>query len=145
MSPVPGQVLVSSSSTSSLPSAGGGGGGDRGQPSVAAVMVAAGVENAHDVARALHAEEFDVETLRISSFDDVEEFGIVDEATMQRIHECLPPELPPPTPTPPPTYRQALMMNSSVHRVSVTRLYAPRPFTAASPTASLQCREGRST
>ena len=65
---------------------------------MAAVLVAAGVDNAHDVARALCAEEFDVETLRISSFDDVEEFGIVDEATMQRIHECLPPELPSPTP-----------------------------------------------
>ena len=66
---------------------------------VAAVLVAAGVDNAHDVARGLYEEEFDVETLRISSFDDVEEFGIVDEATMQRIHECLPPELPPPMPT----------------------------------------------
>ena len=38
-----------------------------------------------------------METLRISSFDDVEEFGIVDEATMQRIHDCLPPPAPPPS------------------------------------------------
>jgi hypothetical protein len=64
---------------------------------VLAVLIAAGVEDAHDVARGLHAEAFDVETLRISSFDDVEEFGVVDEATMQRIHDCLPPPAPPPS------------------------------------------------
>ena len=68
---------------------------------VAAVLVAAGVTNAYGVARALYEEEFDVETLRISSFDDVEEFGVVDEATMQRIHECLPAPRPP-SPSPPP-------------------------------------------
>jgi hypothetical protein len=63
---------------------------------VAAALLAAGVENAHGVARALHEEEFDVETLRMVSFDDVEEFGIVDAATMQRVHECLPPAAAPP-------------------------------------------------
>ena len=31
----------------------------------------------------------------MAAFDDVEEFGVVDEATMQRIHECLPPAPPP--------------------------------------------------
>ena len=64
---------------------------------VLAVLIAAGVEDAYDVARGLHAEAFDVETLRISSFDDVEEFGVVDEAIMQRIHDCLPPPAPPPS------------------------------------------------
>ena len=56
---------------------------------VAAVLAAAGVANAEDVARALHEEEFDLDTLRMCSLKDVEEFGIVEAATFQRIQECL--------------------------------------------------------
>ena len=73
---------------------------------VAAVLVAAGVANAEDVARALHEEEFDLDTLRMCSLEDVEEFGIVEAATFQRIQECLvlastdPPAAPPPKPPP---------------------------------------------
>ena len=33
----------------------------------------------------------------MAAFDDVEEFGVVDEAIMQRIHDCLPPPAPPPS------------------------------------------------
>ena len=56
---------------------------------MAAVLAAAGVANAEDVARALHEEEFDLDTLRMCSLEDVEEFGIVEAATFQRIQECL--------------------------------------------------------
>jgi hypothetical protein len=48
--------------------------------------------------RALYVEDFDLEALRASALDDVEEFGIVEAATLQRIQECLPP---PPPPVPP--------------------------------------------
>ena len=71
---------------------------------VAAVLAAAGVANAEDVARALHEEEFDLDTLRMCSLEDVEEFGIVEAATFQRIQECLvlasagPPAAPPKPP-----------------------------------------------
>ena len=72
---------------------------------MAAVLAAAGVANAEDVARALHEEEFDLDTLRMCSLEDVEEFGIVEAATFQRIQECLvlastdaPPAPPPPKP-----------------------------------------------
>ena len=73
---------------------------------MAAVLAAAGVANAEDVARALHEEDLDLDTLRMCSLDDVEEFGIVEAATFQRIQECLvlastdPPAAPPPKPPP---------------------------------------------
>ena len=70
---------------------------------MAAVLAAAGVANAEDVARALHEEEFDLDTLRMCSLEDVEEFGIVEAATFQRIQECLvlASTDPPPAPSPP--------------------------------------------
>ena len=72
---------------------------------MAAVLAAAGVANAEDVARALHEEEFDLDTLRMCSLEDVEEFGIVEAATFQRIQECLvlaSTDSPAPPPKPPP-------------------------------------------
>ena len=56
---------------------------------MAAVLVAAGVEDAFGVARALFLEEFDASILQIAALDDVQEYGIVDEATLQRIQKCL--------------------------------------------------------
>ena len=46
---------------------------------MSSALVVAGVANAEDVARSLFEEEIDLDTLRVASLADLEEFGIVDE------------------------------------------------------------------